>query len=446
MSGLIEQFRDSRVLVVGCGVSGVSAARFAAAHGAAVRVVDSRVDPPAAAALRRDCPRAELRTGALEPAALEGIDRLVVSPGVDLREPIIAAARARGLPVVGDVEWFAQVAVAPVIAITGSNGKSTVTAWIGEIARAAGLEVAVGGNFGTPALDLLADDVELYVLELSSFQLELTESLAAAAATVLNVSADHIDRHGDVENYAALKARIYRGAGVALVNADDARVAAMDTGDARVVRFGSGAGCEYRLYGDAHGESLARGNRPWLGCDALRLTGRHNRINALAVWALAEAAGLHPDVIRAGLTAFPGLPHRCETVAEHRGVIWVNDSKGTNLGALMASLEGMPAPVILLAGGQAKDADFTPLGPLAGARARAVIVFGQDGERVAAAVGGHVAVYRVDTLRAAVLQAAALARSGDTVLLSPGCASFDQFAGYAERGAAFVAAVREVAA
>ncbi len=445
-----EQLAHATVLVIGCGVSGVSAARFAGDCGARVRVVDTRNDPPGAAALEAACPQASLIVGEFQSAVLEGIDYVVVSPGVDLREPLIAQARERGLEIVGDIEWFARVVNAPVVAITGSNGKSTVTAWLGELLGAAGLSTAVGGNFGTPALDLLADGIECYVLELSSFQLELTQTLAPAAAVVLNISADHIDRHGDLERYAALKAQIYRHARVAIVNQDDARVAAMDTADATVKRFGTAATVEYRLLETDRGAALARGDQPWLACDALRLSGRHNYLNALAVWALADAlsAGMAIDeaAIGHGLRAFGGLPHRCQTVAEIRGVTWINDSKGTNLGALLASLTGMDSPVILLAGGQAKGADFTPLGPVAAEKTRAVIVFGQDAERIAEAVTDYVDVHRVATLSEAVYRAAGLATTGDTVLLSPGCASLDQFANYAARGDAFVAAVQELAA
>jgi UDP-N-acetylmuramoylalanine--D-glutamate ligase len=446
MSGLREQLADAAVLVVGCGVSGVSAARFASACGARVRVVDSRDEPPGAPALFEHCPKASLIVGELDSMLLEGMTHIVVSPGVDLREPLIEAARERGLDVVGDIEWFAQVVDAPVVAITGSNGKSTVTAWVGEIAQAAGLNYAMGGNFGTPALDLLADEIELYVLELSSFQLELTHRLAARAATVLNISADHIDRHGTVEHYAALKARIFAAAEVAVTNTDDARAAAMPTGSARVLRFGTAPQADYRLLDTGDARYLARGDQPWLACEELRLAGRHNQLNALAVWALAEAAGIDQAVIRRGLTRFAGLPHRCETVAEIKGVRWINDSKGTNPGAMMASLAGMDTPVLLLAGGQAKGADFAELGPLAGDKARVVIVFGQDRDTIAAAVDAYVPVERVDTLQQAVRAAANRAERGDTVLFSPGCASFDQFDNYVHRGESFVAAVEELAA
>lgn len=444
MSSFIQQLAGAHVLVVGCGASGASAARFAARAGAHVRVVDSRDQPPAAAGLLAEWPSIEIRSGGLSGDALAGIDQIVVSPGVDLREPLIAEAREQGLEIVGDIEWFARSAHAPVVAITGSNGKSTVTAWVTEIARAAGRRVAIGGNFGTPALDLLDSDIELYVLELSSFQLELTQSLRSVAATVLNISPDHIDRHGSIEHYAALKARIFQDAEVAVINADDARVVAMATGAARVVRFGAANNTDYRLLDEQN--ALGRGAHPWLAMDALGLAGRHNAANALAVWALAEAVGIDETAIRAGLQSFTGLPHRCETVAEIRGVRWVNDSKGTNLGALLASLAGMRAPVILLAGGQSKDSDFSALGPVAAAKAREVIVFGRDAELIAEAVEGYAAVHRVATLGEAVARAHAIAKPGDTVLLSPGCTSFDQFDNYMRRGEAFVAAVRELAA
>ncbi|MES1954599.1 UDP-N-acetylmuramoyl-L-alanine--D-glutamate ligase [Salinisphaera hydrothermalis] len=446
MSDWKAQLANARVLVVGCGATGASAARFAAAAGAKVRVVDSRENPPAADALARDWPSIGIVVGGLDPATLMGIDHVVVSPGVDLREPLIEAAREAGHEIIGDIEWFARVANAPVIAITGSNGKSTVTAWAGEIAVASGRRVAVGGNFGTPALDLLADDVDLYVLELSSFQLELTERLACVAATVLNISADHIDRHGSLEHYAELKARIFRAADTALVNADDARVAAMNTYNARVASFGSAETADYRLLEAHDGLWLARGDEPWLETRRLPLAGRHNAANAAAVWALTDTLGIDDATIREGLQSFKGLPHRCQLVAEIDDVRWVDDSKGTNVGAMMASLNGMDAPAVLLAGGQGKGADFTELGPVAGQHARAVIVFGEDADKIAAAVSAYVPVERVATLEAAVRRAADIARAGDVVLLSPGCASFDQFDNYMARGEAFSAAVRELAA
>ncbi len=266
------------------------------------------------------------------------------------------------------------------------------------------------------------------------------------AATVLNISPDHIDRHGSLEHYAELKARIFRAAETALLNADDARVASMETHNARVVRFGASEQADYRVVDTDDGLWLARGNTRWLDARRLRLAGRHNAANAAAVWALAEALGINEATIREGLQDFAGLSHRCQLVAEIDGVRWVNDSKGTNLGAMLASLTGMDGPVVLLAGGQGKGADFAALGPAAAKRARAVLVFGEDADAIAAAVADHAPVERVDTLAGAVRRAAEIARAGDVVLLSPGCASFDQFENYKVRGEAFTAAVRELAA
>ncbi len=445
------------------GATGLSVARHLLRAGVAFAVTDSRDAPPKAGQLAA-LAEVPCHFGAFaSPLPLSEISEAVVSPGIAIDEPFLRELRNAGIPIIGDIELFARTVQSPrnnvsspleqcskpqsrTIAITGSNGKSTVTAWVAEVARAAGLNTAVGGNFGPPALDLLAEGVDLYVMELSSFQLELTQTLTTRAATVLNVSIDHIDRHGDIGRYARLKARIFAHAEVAVVNADDERVAAMATGGAKRMCFGAGPDADYRLLNGPRGAHLARGDIPWLACDALALTGRHNQINALAVWALAEATGCDEGAIRTGLRRFAGLPHRCQVVTEIAGVRWINDSKGTNLGALMAALSGLPAPVILLAGGQAKGADFTPLGPLAQAKAKAVIVFGQDGPLIAAAVRAYAAAHAVTTLYEAVAKAAALTTPGDTVLLSPGCASFDQFADYAQRGEAFVAAVQELAA
>lgn len=444
MSHWQAQLAGSRVLVVGCGATGLSLARFAHAAGAHVRVVDSRRNPPAAEQLACELPAAEIRTGGLDGDALAGIEHVVVSPGVDLRQPLIQKARQLGYEIIGDTEWFARVAKAPVVAITGSNGKSTATAWVGEILVRAGWQVALGGNYGTPALDLLADDVEVYVLELSSFQLELTQQLACRVATVLNISADHIDRHGTIDHYVGLKARIFRATQTALFNRDDAHVTAMTTGSAQMLTFGASPGADYQLVEQGGQLYLGRGGQAWLSAARLSLSGRHNVCNALAVWALTEQMGVDEAVIKQGLQEFTGLAHRCQTVARKRGVRWVNDSKGTNPGAMLASLSAFDEPVVLLAGGQAKDADFAELGPVAARRARTVLVYGQDADSIAAAASGHVHVEKMATLTAAVERAAAIAHTGDVVLLSPGCASFDQFADYQARGQAFTAAVQEL--
>lgn len=439
------------VLVVGLGATGLSAARYLARKGVPFAVTDSRDRPPKMKGLAElgDVPR---RFGGFEsPLPLDRIELAVVSPGLSLREPFIRQLRDAGIPTVGDIELFARElghrAPERLIAITGSNGKSTVTALVGAMAETAGLRVAVGGNFGTPALDLLDDDIELCVLELSSFQLELTDSLRPTAAVVLNVSPDHIDRHGSLDRYAGLKARVFRGAGTAVLNADDPRVAAMDTGGAAVVRFSAAGTADWHLREDAHGATwLCAAGEPLCRADELKLRGRHNLGNALAALALGEAAGLPRPAMLAALREFPGLPHRCRWVARVDEVDYVDDSKGTNVGAMLASLEGITGPIVLLAGGEAKGGDFAPVRPVMAAKGRAAVLFGADAGRIEAVLSGVVPVHRAANMDEAVRTAADVARPGDTVLLSPGCASFDMFRDYRERGERFAAAVGRLSA
>lgn len=440
-----------RTLVVGLGKTGLSCARYLRAQGVAVAVTDSRTEPPGLAELRAELPDVALFLGGFRPEVFAAAERLVVSPGVPVARPEIQAAAGRGVPVIGDIELFAAAARAPIVAITGSNGKSTVTSLVGMMARLAGRRVAVGGNLGEPALDLLGDAVELYVLELSSFQLETTASLRPRVATVLNLSADHMDRYPDLAAYAAAKARIFRSAEVAVVNLDDPAVCAMPTGGAAVCGFTLGAPSA-----DAFGIReldgtpwLCRGAEPWLPAAELGIAGRHNLANALAALALGEAAGLPRDAMLAALRAFRGLPHRSELVAVHGGLRWYDDSKGTNPGATVAALEGLvPAGsggrVVLIAGGDGKGADFAPLAAAAERAARAVVLIGRDAPQIAAVLAGRVPVHRAADMEDAVRQAAALAVPGDCVLLSPACASFDMFESYAHRGEVFAAAVRRM--
>lgn len=436
------------VLVVGLGATGLSVARYLTRRGVSFAVTDSRAEPPKARELAALGEVPHRFGGFASPLPLDEIAEAVVSPGIPLDEPFIRELQDAGIPLLGDIELFAREldgSAARVVAVTGSNGKSTVTALVGAMARAAGVKVAVGGNFGTPALDLLAEAADLYVLELSSFQLELTESLAPAAAAVLNVSPDHIDRHGSLERYAALKARVFRGAAAAVINADDATVAAMPTGDAAVARFGEAGDADWHLQDDADGRTwLCAGGERLCAADELELRGRHNLGNALAALALGAAIGLPRAATLAALREFEGLPHRCHRVARVREVDYVDDSKGTNVGAMLASLAGLPGPIVLLAGGQAKDADFTPVGPAMAAKGRAAVLFGIDAGRIEAVLTGVVPVHRAANMDAAVQTAAAAAEPGDTVLLSPGCASFDMFRDYRDRGDRFAAAVRKL--
>lgn len=438
------------VLVVGMGVTGLSVARHLTRQAIPFAVTDSRAEPPEVAELAALADVPCRFGGFANPLTPDETAEVVVSPGISLDEPFLRSIAEAGVPLVGDIELFARalhhsVSSPALVAITGSNGKSTVTALLAAMAREAGVRVAAGGNLGPPALDLLGEPADLYVLEVSSFQLETTESLAPTAAAVLNVSADHIDRHGSVDHYAALKSRIYRRAGVAVRNADDRRVAAMAVDAARQLTFGATAG-DWHL-ADRDGEAwLCHRDEAVMAAGGLAMRGHHNHLNALAALALGTACGLACEAMCAVLGSFPGLAHRCQLVAKTGGVEWINDSKGTNVGAVLASLEGLPGPIVLLAGGQAKGADFTPMGPALARKGRAAVVFGTDAEAIAFAVRGHVPVEKVCDLPAAVSAAARAAQPGDTVLLSPGCASFDQFRDYADRGVRFVTAVEALVA
>jgi UDP-N-acetylmuramoylalanine--D-glutamate ligase len=414
-----------------------------------VAITDSREAPPGLPRLREELPDAALFLGGFRREVFEASDELIVSPGVALAEPLIQAAIQRGVSVLGDIELFAQAAQAPVIAVTGSNGKSTVVSLLGEMARCAGLRAAVGGNLGEPVLELLDPEAELYVLELSSFQLETTYSLHPAAAVVLNVSPDHMDRYADVEAYAEAKARIYAGAQVGVINRDDPRVAAMSDRAATQLGFSAGApqGDDYGIEERDGGAWLMRGKRPLLPADRLLLKGGHNLANALAALALGEVAGLPMEAMLQGLRQFRGLAHRSEWVAERAGVAWYNDSKGTNVGASIAALRGLQAvhgagKALLIAGGDCKGADFSALAPVVAQTCRAVVLIGRDAPVLHSALAQVADIRRAESLREAVEICARLARSGDFVLLSPACASFDMFKGFEHRGEVFMEQVR----
>ncbi|MDD3763201.1 MAG: UDP-N-acetylmuramoyl-L-alanine--D-glutamate ligase [Nevskiales bacterium] len=438
----MSRHAGQRILVVGLGVSGVSALRYLAGEGAAVTATDSRAEPAGIAALRASFGAVDFHLGALSvPEPLDRFDLAVLSPGIAPDVPFVRSLQAAGVPVVGDVELFAQVATAPVLGITGSNGKSTVTTLVGEMARAAGMRVGVGGNLGTPALDLLDPATELYVLELSSFQLETTSSLRCRAAAILNLSQDHLDRHRSMAQYAAIKAGIFKGCVHPVFNRNDAAVAALAPPQA--VSFGldvPGPG-HYGVI-ERDGEAwLAHGGQAVMAVAAMQIYGTHNVANALAALALADAAGIPRDASVAALQAFRGLPHRCEFVAEQAGVRYFNDSKGTNVGSTLAALDGLPAPIVWLGGGQGKGQSFAELRPVLARKGRAAVLFGEDAERIAEAVAGALPVYRVADMGAALDRARAIARAGDQVLLSPACASFDQFRSYVDRGERFREAV-----
>jgi len=450
MRVMTKQANDKRALVVGLGLSGLSSARYLARHGYVVTVVDSRAQPPGLAALHAELPAVHAHTGSFDAALFRDPGLLVVSPGISLKEPVIAAACARGIETVGDIELFARAARAPVLAITGANGKSTVTSLVGEMCREAGFDTAVGGNIGVPVLDLLrTPEPELYVLELSSFQLETAASLNARAAAVLNITPDHMDRYASLDDYAAAKARIFRGDGSMILNADDPVVMAMSLPGRSTVRFGANPPTSDIDYGlVAHGGEtwLARGARQLMPASAVPLPGRHNLLNVLAAMALAETVHVPLDAMKRAVARFHGLHHRTELVLERDGVRWIDDSKGTNVGATVAALNGMGAPVILIAGGDGKGADFGELRTPVANCARAVVLIGRDAPQIEKALAGVVPVVNAKDMHTAVREAARLAQSGDVVLLSPACASFDMFRNYEHRGQVFAQAVKEVVA
>jgi UDP-N-acetylmuramoylalanine--D-glutamate ligase len=434
----------TRALVVGLGKTGWSAVRYLRAQGANVVVTDSRAAPPELAQLRAEAPAVPVHLGAFDTALLDGAGVIVVSPGVATRGEFFEAARARGLPIVGDVELFARAVRAPVAGITGTNGKSTVTTLLGRIAALAGLRVRVGGNLGEPALDLLDDHAELYVLELSSYQLETTESLQLAAGVILNISADHLDRYGSLAAYAAAKQRIFAHCQTEVVNADDPLLRALPQSGQRRVSFSlqRDSGADYQLT-EVAGES-------WLDCQGervlraseLKLAGLHNVANALATVALADALALPRAATLQGLREFAGLPHRSQWVAERAGVRYIDDSKGTNVGATLAAVGGMSGPLVVIAGGDGKGQDFAPLRAAFDGKVRHAVLIGRDAQRLGAALADCCSVEYCDSLPAAVTAAARAAQPGDTVLLSPACASLDMFRDYIQRGEVFAAAAR----
>jgi UDP-N-acetylmuramoylalanine--D-glutamate ligase len=448
--------QSSPILVVGLGITGLSVAKYLHKLGFQFRVVDSRENPPNAAELKALLPAIQLTAGAFQAKDFETATHLIVSPGISLNESIIQSAIQKGAKIVGEIDLFACSTDKPIIAITGANGKSTVTTMVGEMGKAAGKVTAVGGNLGTPALDLLADDVELYVLELSSFQLERCSVLNAAAATVLNVTPDHLDRHTDMADYAAQKQKIFRGDGAMVLNADDVYVAAMRNDTRQQFFFSIQNEADFYIASRKGDEWLVakrpdRFLKPVRSCDTnetdfmpcadLPLEGRHNQANALAALALGLAVGLDKEAMCFALKNFVGLNHRMQKVAVRNGVNWVNDSKATNIGACIAALEGYDEKVILIAGGDGKGADMNELRPVAMEKTKVVILMGKDAPLIEQALVDCVPMYHADSMVEAVAIAAHFAKSGDTVLLSPACASLDQYKNYQDRGNQFAAAV-----
>ncbi|MBS1212108.1 MAG: UDP-N-acetylmuramoylalanine--D-glutamate ligase [Proteobacteria bacterium] len=441
--------QSSRVLVVGLGKTGVSVARFLDRHGIRLAVADSRENPPGLNELHELLPDVAVFLGRFDPAAFAAATHLVVSPGISLDTPAVQMAARSGVPVFGDVDLFACMATAPVVAITGANGKSTVTTLVGLMAEAAGRRVKVGGNLGVPMLDLLDDEAELYVLEISSFQTERASLLEPTVATVLNISPDHMDRYADLHAYAEAKRRVFKGNGVMVLNADDPVVAAMAERDRTCRWFGldeeRGQALDFTVREIEGAEWLVCRGKPLMPAAEVLIKGRHNLANALAALALGDAVGLPKDAMAEALRRFPGLEHRMESVEQVGGVAWINDSKATNVGACIAALEGLNTQVVLIAGGDGKGADFSPLAEVAAKKVRAAVLMGRDAPLLDAILSAVVKTVRVENMKQAVAAARELARPGDAVLLAPACASLDQYKDYQERGRVFAEAVRELA-
>jgi UDP-N-acetylmuramoylalanine--D-glutamate ligase len=441
------ELKGKNVLVLGLGDTGLSALRWLKTQGARLSVADTRPAPPALDTVQREMPEVTVHLGEVRDSIFIHPDLIVISPGVPLTTPQVQNAMARGIAVVGDVELFAQhrPKSAKVIAITGSNGKTTVTTLVGEMCAEAGLKTNVAGNIGMPVLDTLAMETpDVYVLELSSFQLETTSSLSADSATVLNVSEDHLDRYANMAQYAAAKARIFKGGGIQVLNRQDDWSRNMALPEREQLRFGIDEPATDNDFGlSQHATWFAQGRTQLMEVSDMKIAGLHNAGNALAALALCRSIKLEYETLLNTLRHFKGLPHRVEWVARINGIAFYDDSKGTNVGATCAALAGLPQKVVLIAGGDGKGQDFSPLrGPVAD-NARAVVLLGRDAALIADAIQGcGIPVIHVGTMQQAVQQAYTAARAGDAVLLSPACASFDMFRNYQHRAEVFIEAVR----
>ena len=454
----MKDLANKSVLVLGLGETGLSLVRWLVTQGANVRVADSREQPPTMEQVRNQFPQVVIHCGAFCDEIFGNVDLIAISPGISLQEPSVLRAAARGIPIVGDVELFAQSLSSrslpqksrpQLIAITGSNGKTTVTSLVEHLCQAAGKDVVAAGNISPAVLDATLqrgdDQPEVWALELSSFQLETTHHLNANAATVLNISQDHLDRYASMDDYAAAKARIFIGCDVQVLNRDDARSISMAQPGCKIVTFGLNlpdAEHDFGIERAAQHIWLVQGKQRLLKASELPLTGLHNVANALAAVALCRAIDLPMQPLLDALRTFKGLPHRVQHVAEINGVTYYDDSKGTNVGATVAALQGLGRKAVLIAGGEGKGQDFAPLKPAVAQHARAVLLIGRDAPLIDAALNGSgVQVVHAKDMRDAVQQASKLARRGDAVLLSPACASFDMFRNYVHRAEVFIAEV-----
>ena len=434
---------DVYTLVIGLGKTGFSCANYLTTNNHQVKVADSRQSPPFLQQLTEKHPSVPVHLGDYDEFLCNNAKQIILSPGVPITEPVLQAAKTNGVPIISDIDLFRKAAKAPLVAITGSNAKSTVTSLVGDMAQRAGINVAVGGNLGVPALELLDDEVELYVMELSSFQLETTHHLNADVATVLNISADHMDRYNDLADYHRAKHRIFHGCKQVVENADDMltkplvpeavnkRQFTLNTPD--INQYG------IRIYNNK--SWLAYGEDRLIDVNKLSMQGTHNCANYLAAIALGDSVGIPRSAMFESMQHFVGLPHRCQYVASINGVDYINDSKGTNVGACIAAIEGfgkqIAGKVILLAGGVGKDADFSALIAPLKKYARMTLLYGQDRQIISQHLGTAIPHDTAVTLDSVLQQAHGLAQTGDVILFSPACASFDQFDSFEQRGSYF---------
>lgn len=439
----------AKTVVVGLGKTGFACARFLYERGYPVAVTDNRVEPPMLEKAREELPELPLFLGEFNQKALNQAEQIVISPGVALSEPAVAKAIKRGVPVIGEIELFARHARAPVLGVTGSNGKSTVTTLLGYLCRTSGLNVAVGGNLGEPAIALIQDpEPAAYILELSSFQLETVESLSTLAAVILNISEDHLDRHHDMTLYCDTKCRLLTQARYVIQNLDELaltkKIEALAPKKKRITFSLQDQEADFSIAPYQGARWVWVGKTPLIPVDEIPLKGEHNLSNVLAALAMASTLEVSPEKSLEAIRQFEGLPHRMQWTATHDGVTWYNDSKGTNVGATVAAVKGVEGPVILIAGGEGKGADFNLLASEIAPKLKHAILLGRDAPLIAEALEGKVNTTHVNSIREAVKVAASLAESGEVVLFSPACASFDMFSNYMQRGETFMESVREI--
>ena len=442
---------NRKTAILGMGATGLSVAAYFDAKDIAFDFADSRNEPPNLETVSQRYSQAEIVTGAFDADFLCRYNRLIVSPGISLSEPALVAAKERGVELLGDLELFLEQVEAPVIIISGSNGKSTVTELVGKMAKDSGLTVGVGGNLGIPMLELLDQRNELYVIEASSFQLELLNDSRGAIAGLLNISPDHLDRYKNLQDYHAAKHRIFRGASKVVINREDVLTRPLISTQIPMISFGlnqSDLGSFGVLEGLDRGY-FSYGIERLMRIDEMALKGTHNVANALAALALGFSVDLPMQSMLDTLKTFKGLPHRCQTIQQIDSVVYINDSKATNVGATVAALKSFGAKdcknIILIAGGQAKGQDFSALKKVTESVVKRIILIGEDSNKLQLALAGSTDIEIVDSMESAVFRSHQAAASGDTVLLSPACASFDMFDGFEHRGHCFTEAVNAMA-